>query len=203
MGDLGVHKAYLIPWLLKTDIASAGAFIGTFDKKDEKGKLITVDDNAVCILRMANGVMGQLTASWTYYGGEDNTTTFIGTKGRMVLGANPDYPVEVFLGNGEEIKYKVGAVATNTVQVKSGIPDLFVDAILDDFDPPFDGVKGYKALAAVVACMESQKTGRIVDVQNTLVVPSAALMAAKAPAAKAPAAKAPAAKKAAAKKVKR
>jgi len=174
MGDLGVHKAYLIPWLLGTDIAEAGAFIATMHKKNEKGKPITVDDNAVCILRMANGIIGQLTASWTYYGGEDNTTTFIGTKGRMVLGANPDYQVEVFLGNGERVLYKVGAVATNTVQVKSGIPDLFVDSILDDFEPPFDGLKGYKALAAVVACMNCAETGQISKVNNVPVPVKAA-----------------------------
>jgi UDP-N-acetylglucosamine 3-dehydrogenase len=168
MGDLGVHKAYLIPWLLGSDIVEAGAFVATMHKKDEKGKPITVDDNAVCILRMANGVMGQLTASWTYYGGEDNTTTIIGTKGRMVLGANPDYQVEVFLANGEQVLYKVGAVATNVVQVKSGIPDLFVDCVLDDFEPPFDGLKGYKALAAVVACMNSSETGQICKVNNEL-----------------------------------
>lgn len=184
MGDLGVHKTYLIPWLLGTDIAEAGAFIATMHKKNEKGKLITVDDNAVCILRMANGVIGQLTASWTYYGGEDNTTTIIGTKGRMVLGANPDYQVEVFLGNGEVALYKVGAVATNTSQVKSGIPDLFVDCVLDDFEPPFDGLKGYKALAAVVACMNSSESGQIVKVNNELAPVKAASAARKSCAAK-------------------
>ncbi len=166
MGDLGVHKAYLLPWLLGTDIAEVGAFAATLDKKNEKGKLITVDDNAVCILRMANGVLGQLTASWTYYGPEDNVTILYGTKGRMILGADPDYPVEVLLANGEAAKYKVGAVATNTVQVKSGIPDMFVDCILDDIDPPFDGLKGYKALATVVACMESSASGKITAVCN-------------------------------------
>ena len=31
MGDLGVHKAYLIPFLLGTDIEEVAAFMGTFD----------------------------------------------------------------------------------------------------------------------------------------------------------------------------
>ena len=168
MGDLGVHKCYLIPFLLGTDFAEAGAFIGTYDKKNEKGEPITVDDNAVCIMKMENGVIGQLTASWTYYGPEDNMTIFYGTNGRLVLGGNPDYPVEVYLRNGEEIKYKVGAVATNTCQVKSGIPDLFVDCILDDLPIPFDGMKGYKALSTVVSCMESNEKGVIAKVLNTL-----------------------------------
>ena len=205
MGDLGVHKCYLIPWLLGTDIVEAASFVATMDKKNEKGQPITVDDNAVCILKMSDGVLGQLTASWTYYGPEDNITTIYGTEGRMILGANPDYPVEVYLKNGEVQKYKVGAVATNTVQVKSGIPDLFVDCILDDIKPPFDGIKGYKALAAVVACLESNETGKICKVHNDLMpvkvdaAPAAAKKAA-APAKKAtakkPAKKAPAKKSA-------
>ncbi len=183
MGDLGVHKAYLIPFLLGTDIDEVAAFVATMDKKNEKGKPITVDDNAVCILKMANGVIGQLTASWTFYGGEDNSTTIIGTKGRMVLGANPDYQVEVFGADGTESLYKVGAVATNTVHVSSGIPDLFVECILNDMEPPFDGLKGYKALAAVVACMECAQTGKITKVQN--VPPKVKIDLPKAPAKKA------------------
>ena len=169
MGDLGVHKCYLIPYLLDTDFAEAAAFIGTFDKKNEKGKPITVDDNAVCIMKMENGIIGQLTASWTYYGQGDNMTTFYGTKGTMVLGGSEQYGVEVYLKNGEQIKYKVGAMATNERQVASGIPDMFVDCLLDGADMPFDGMKGYKALAAVVACMESCETGKVVKVNNKLV----------------------------------
>ena len=164
--DGGFSKVYLIPFLLGTDIDEVAAFVATMDKKNEKGKPITVDDNAVCILKMTNGVIGQLTASWTFYGGEDNSTTIIGTKGRMVLGANPDFQVEVFGADGTQSLYKVGAVATNTVQVSSGIPDLFVQCILNDMEPPFDGLKGYKALAAVVACRECAQTGKITKVQN-------------------------------------
>lgn len=167
MGDLGVHKAYLLPWLLGSDFVEAGAFVETKVKRDEKDQLISVDDNAVCILKMANGIMGQLTASWTYGAREDNVTIIYGSKGQMILGADPNYQVEVLFNNGEVARYKVGAVATNTCQVKSGIPDLFVDCILDDLEPPFDGLKGYKALATVVACMESAASKKICSVQNT------------------------------------
>jgi predicted dehydrogenase len=86
----------------------------------------------------------------------------------MSLGADPDYQVEVLLNNGEQARYKVGAVATNVTQVKSGIPDLFVDCVLDEMEPPFDGMKGYKALATVMACMESAASKKICPVQNDL-----------------------------------
>lgn len=166
MGDLGVHKTDLIRWLLDTEVAEVGAFVDTLAKRNEKNELITVDDNAVCILKMASGAMGQLTASWTYSAAEDNITILYGTKGQMVLGANPDFPVEVMLKNGEMAQYRVGAVATNDVQVPSGIPDLFIDCVLDDVEPEISGEEGYKALAIVVACLESAETKKIVKVRN-------------------------------------
>lgn len=165
MGDLGVHKADLIRWLIGSEVEEVGAFVDTLAKRNEKGEIIDVDDNAVCIMKMANGVMGQLTASWTYSAAEDNITVIYGTKGQMVLGANPDFPVEVMLSNGEAAQYKVGAVATNEVQVPSGIPDEFIDCILDDEEPDISGEEGLRALAIVVACLKSAKTRKIVKVE--------------------------------------
>jgi predicted dehydrogenase len=166
MGDLGVHKTDLIRWLLGTEVKEAAAFIETLAKKNEKDEPITVEDNAVCILKMESGAVGQLTASWTYTAAEDNITIIYGTKGQMVLGANPDFPVEVMLANGEQAKYKVGAVATNEVQVSSGIPDEFIDCILDDEEPRISGEEGKKALAIVVACLKSAATGQICPVEK-------------------------------------
>jgi ABC-type oligopeptide transport system substrate-binding subunit len=74
-----------------------------------------------------------------------------------------------------------------------------------DYSFMFDGIKGYKALAAVVACLESNETGKICKVHNDLMpvkvdaAPAAAKKAAapaKKAAAKKPAKKAPAKKSA-------
>ena len=164
MGDLGVHKADLIRWLLGAEVLEAGAFVDTLAKRNEKGEIISVDDNAVCILRMSNGAMGQLTASWTYTN-EDNITVIYGSKGQMTLGANPAFPVEVVLKNGEVAQYKVGGVSTNEAQLPSGIPDAFIDAILDDTEPAISGQEGLKALAIVLACLKSAETKQIVKVE--------------------------------------
>jgi len=165
MGDLGVHKADLIRWLLGEEVVEAGAFVETLEKKDENGKLITVDDNAVCILKTASGTVGQLTASWTYRGSEDNSTRLYCEKGVMILGEDPDWQVEVQFANGEVARYSVGAVATNEVQVESGIPRMFIDALLAGQDPEISGEEGLKALAIVVACLKSAETGRLVKVE--------------------------------------
>lgn len=45
----------------------------TLDKRDAYGTLIGVDDNAICIYEMSGRAFGTMTASWTYYGAEDNS----------------------------------------------------------------------------------------------------------------------------------
>jgi len=47
----------------------------------------------------------------------------------------------------------------------SGIPDAFIDAILDDAEPEIGGTEGLKALAIVLACLKSAETKQIVKVQ--------------------------------------
>ena len=68
MADLGVHKTDLIQYLLNDTVEETTAKVMTLDKKDSNGNLIGVDDNAICIYKMKSGIIGTMTASWTYYG---------------------------------------------------------------------------------------------------------------------------------------
>lgn len=64
LGDLGVHKSDLMRYLLG-EITEVSAFVETNAKENT-----TIDDNAVCIAKTADGVIGTLTASWSYVAGE-------------------------------------------------------------------------------------------------------------------------------------
>ena len=57
----------------------------TLNKHTATGAPITVDDNALCILRMSGGAVGTLAASWTVYGHECQSTCLYGTKGIMLI----------------------------------------------------------------------------------------------------------------------
>ena len=159
MGDLGVHKADLIRWLISDEIAEVKAFVATLDKKNEKGELIEVDDNAVCVLKSRTGIVGTLTASWTYYGKEDNSTVLYCTGGVMRIYDNPEFPIEVIKKNGETVYYKLRKIQTNADQTKSGIIDLFVDSIRNNTPPAISGEEGLAALKIILACMESSEKG--------------------------------------------
>lgn len=161
MGDLGVHKADLIRWLLEDEVEDIAAFVGTLHKEDTD-----VDDNAVCVVRMKSGTIGTLVASWTYYRGEDNSTVLWCENGVMKIGTDPNDQVIVELRDGTVDKYQVGAIATNEKQVASGVIDAFVDAIRNGTPVPVPGEEGAKSLRVIIAAMESQARGGVLKVDT-------------------------------------
>lgn len=129
MGDLGVHKTDLIHYLTGQKIRTVSAVLSTIDKKDKKGNLIAVDDNAVCIYKTDGGIVGTMTASWTYYGAEDNSTILYGTEGIMHIYEDPDYSIVIVGKDGTKTLYELDQIQTNDNQTKSGIIDLSVSRI--------------------------------------------------------------------------
>ena len=84
MADLGIHKTDLIQYILGEKIVETQAVLTTLDKRDDSGELIGVDDNAVCIYKMESGAIGTMTASWTYYGAEDNSNIQFDDQGNPI-----------------------------------------------------------------------------------------------------------------------
>lgn len=160
MGDLGVHKADLIRWLIDDEIVEAKAYVATLDKTNDKDEPIDVDDNAVCLLKSRNGIYGTLTASWTYYGAEDNSTVLYCSGGVIKIYDNPEFPIEITKKNREKVFYKVGRIQTNESQHNSGVIDMFVNSVVSGKKPEIDGNEGFAALRIVLACLESARTGK-------------------------------------------
>ncbi|CAM4492199.1 Gfo/Idh/MocA family protein [Paenibacillus tarimensis] len=158
MGDLGVHKADLVRYLLGDEVTEVSSFISTLDKGDAD-----VDDNALTIVRMRSGAIGTLVASWTYYKGEDNSTVLWCENGVMKIGTDPVDQVIVELRDGSVEKHSVGAIATNEAQTSSGVIDAFVDSILTGKEPSISGEEGMKSLKVILAAFESQATGRTIS----------------------------------------
>lgn len=166
MADLGIHKTDLIQYLLDDTVAETTAKVTTLDKRDSSGNLIGVDDNAVCIYRMKKGATGTMTASWTYYGEEDNSTVLYGTKGIMKIYDNPSYCIEVIRREGGKVLYDIDQIQTNDNQTKSGIIDAFVEAIEKDTEPAVSGESVLSAMRAVFGSLQSSETGTTVKVNE-------------------------------------
>ncbi len=164
MADLGIHKTDLIQFLLDSRIVETTARVVTLDKKDASGSLIGVDDNAICIYRMENGVLGTMTASWTYYGEEDNSTILYGSRGIMKIYDNPDYAIVIITKDGEKILYDIDQIQTNDHQTKSGVIDEFVEAVTQNRKSLVEGSDVLNAMKAVFASLESSEKGMTVTV---------------------------------------
>ena len=164
MADLGIHKTDLIQFLTSQRVVRTTAKLTTLDKKDAAGNLIGVDDNAICIYEMSGGTIGTMTASWTYYGPEDNSTVLYGTKGIMRIYDDPAISIKVILADGSKISYDVEAIQTNDNQTKSGVIDLWMESLVKDQAPEISGKSALAAMRAVFASIESSETGKSVEI---------------------------------------
>ena len=166
MADLGVHKTDLIQYLLNDTVEETTAKVTTLDKKDSNGNLIGVDDNAICIYKMKSGIIGTMTASWTYYGEEDNSTIIYGTEGMLKIYYDPKYCIELICKGGGKVFYDIDQIQTNDNQTKSGIIDAFVESVENDTEPAVPGKSVLSAMKAIFGSLKSSELGRTVCVDE-------------------------------------
>ena len=164
MADLGIHKTDLIQYLTGQNVVETTAKVTTLDKRGADGQLIGVDDNAICIYRLSGGAIGTMTASWTFYGAEDNSTVLYGTKGILRIYDDPSYSMKLISANGEKTLYELEAIQTNDNQTKSGVIDCFMDCLVTNTPPIISGESVLTAMRAVFASLESSRTGQTVAI---------------------------------------
>lgn len=168
-GDLGVHKADLMRYLLGEDFVQVSGILATQDKRNHKNQLIETDDNAFLTVKSKSGIIGSIIVSWTNYGEpEANYTIVYCQHGVLMMATDPEYGVIVRFRNGNEEKYKVGALATNEKQTSSGVSELFTQCILKNKKPEIDGEEGYKALDVILTGMEAASSGKTLKIKNAV-----------------------------------
>ena len=166
MADLGIHKTDLIQFLLSQKVVETTAKLVTLDKRDASGELIGVDDNAICIYKMSGGAIGTMTASWTYYGEEDNSTILYGTKGILRIYDDPAHAIVLVSHDGKRTEYDIEAIQTNDNQTKSGVIDLFIESLEKGIEPEISGESVLDAMKAVFASIKSSEQNRTIAVNN-------------------------------------
>lgn len=166
MADLGIHKTDMLRYILGQDIVRTTARLLTLDKRGADDQLIGVDDNAICIYETSGGAFGTMTASWTYYGAEDNSTILYGTKGIMRIYDDPVHTITVIPGEGEVKHYDLEKIQTNDDQTASGVIDEFVEAVIQNRPSILDAGDVIRSMKAVFASILSSEEGRPVDVET-------------------------------------
>ena len=166
MADLGIHKTDLIQYLLGQRVVATTAMLTTLDKRGADDELIGVDDNAICIYKMSDGTVGTMTASWTYYAAEDNSTVLYGTKGEMRIYDDPAHSIVLKKVGGEVEYFDVEQIQTNDNQTKSGIIDTWIDCVKTGKEPEINGDSVLSAMRAVFASIESSNTGKTIEINE-------------------------------------
>jgi predicted dehydrogenase len=164
LSDMGIHKVDVMHYLTGQKVIETTAKVLTLNKRDEKGKLIGVDDNALCILRMSGGAVGTLAASWTIYGHECQSTCLYGTKGIMLIYTDQANPIVV-----RDLSNTSTSYSFDTTQNRSGVIDEFVDALIHDREPEVSGREALATMRTIFASIRSSELGRTVGVNSSFV----------------------------------
>ncbi|QDP41651.1 Gfo/Idh/MocA family protein [Radiobacillus deserti] len=158
LGDLGVHKADLLRYILGEEVKEVASFVEGNAKQNS-----TVDDNAVALLRTESGIIGTLAASWAYVSSEDNSTVIYGEHGIMRLEEDPVYSMIIQYKDGSTVNYQLGQIQTNENQSNSGVIDHFVSSVQNDEQPLITGEEGWKSLQVIIAALEANETKKNVQ----------------------------------------
>ena len=164
LSDLGIHKVDLIQYLLGQKVIETTAKVVTLNKRDDNGKLISVDDNALCILKMSGGALGTMAASWTVYGHECQSTVLYGTKGLMMIYSEPSAPIIINDLEGNRTSF-----AFETTSHNSGVIDEFVDALVHDREPEVSGKEALTTMRTIFGSIRSSDIARPVAVNTDFV----------------------------------
>ncbi|MFJ7746529.1 Gfo/Idh/MocA family protein [Peribacillus sp. NPDC097295] len=158
MGDLGVHKADLLRYVLGEEFVEVGAFVETSAKEQAD-----VDDSAACILRTGSGIIGTLTASWSY-AKEDNATVIYAEKGVLRLEDDPNYSLIIHHLDGKTETFELGGIQTNDSggQHDSGVISHFINCVVNNEEPLITGIEGLHSLKVILGAMESSASRQIV-----------------------------------------
>lgn len=148
-------------WILDDEIVEVSAYVGTLNKKQANGQPVAVDYFSACILRSSQGVVGTLTAAWTFAGEEDWGSVFQCTEGTLKIYSDPEYSVIVIKKNGDIARYQPFERMVGEER-HSRIVAMFVDCIEMNTDPPITGLDGLSSMRVVLACIESSRMGATV-----------------------------------------
>ena len=165
MSDVGSHRIDLMHYIVGSPYKRVLSYTPTLAKKKPDGTPIELDDNAMSIVEMENGVVGLIVNSWTSMSGNDRITQFFGTKGVITL-YREDHPVVVEYENGNTAFFDFPYNPDQSETVLTDIDELFIKCIEDDTEPFVTGEDGLEVVRTLDAIEESNLTGSWAEVKR-------------------------------------
>lgn len=164
LSDMGIHKVDLIQYLLGQKVIETTAKVVTLNKRDDNGKLISVDDNALCILKMSGRRTGhhggQLDGVWPRV----PVHGAVRHQGPVMIYSEPSAPIIINDLEGNRTSF-----AFETTSHNSGVIDEFVDALVHDREPEVSGKEALTTMRTIFGSIRSSDIARPVAVNTDFV----------------------------------
>ncbi len=132
------------------------------------GGEVPSQDHSMCILRLKNGAMAHVEASWAYPSGTAFRTTFeiVGTKAQMEYDSVADAPL-VKQKNQQGVHHiEYGNPVLGEKEPYTAELQQFIKHVKDDTQPVVSGQAAIKALKVALAAVESARTGKSVGIDQ-------------------------------------
>ena len=163
--DMGAHKFATLEWVLEDEVESVTAMLS----KQAVNLPEKAEDNALSMIRFANGAMGEIVVSFTQVTPPFNSLEIYGTKGTILENHMWENPIRIYSHHeamGEhkqqwfepEIEHAAFPRYYN-ISVKHE-DEYFARCILENREPEFTPEKARSAIAGVLMGYLSAQTGK-------------------------------------------
>lgn len=124
--------------------------------------------HSLAILRLANGTIAHVEASWALPKGIEFRTTFelIGTEGELCYDSSKDCPLKVQVSDDEKNPISYDNPLNDGANPYCAELKAFFDAVQMGTKPPVSVEEAKQALRLSLAVLESAKTGTVVKLQE-------------------------------------
>jgi predicted dehydrogenase len=163
--DMGAHKFATLEWILEDEVESVTAMLS---------KQVTIltekaEDNALAMVRFANGAVGEIVVSFTQVAPPFNSLEIYGTRGTILENHMREKPVRIHSHHEAMAEHKHQWFAPDiehapfpgyyAISAKH-MDEYFAHCIMEDREPEFTPEKAKSAIAGVLMGYLSAQTGK-------------------------------------------
>ena len=163
--DMGAHKFAALEWILQAEVESVTAMLS----KQAINLAEKAEDNALAMVRFANGAVGEIVVSFTQMAPPFNSLEIYGARGTILENHMWEKPVQIYSHDEAMAEHKYQWFEPQIEHAPfpgyyticaTHLDECFARCIIEDREPEFTPAKAKSAIAGVLMGYLSAQTGR-------------------------------------------
>lgn len=163
--DMGAHKFATLEWILEDEVESVTAMLS----KQAINLPEKAEDNALAMVRFANGAVGEIAVSFTQMAPPFNSLEIYGTKGTILENHMWEKPVQIYSHHEVMAEHKYQWFEPEIEHAPfpgyyiisaKHLDEYFARCIIEDREPEFTPEQAKSAIAGVLMGYLSAQTGK-------------------------------------------